>query len=179
MTFLALRPGDPTPVGYLTVVWYAVAAWGCWRVARIDRDSAKLWWLLFALMAACGVNKQLDLQTVLTEVGRYLAHRESWYDQRRTVQLCFVVALVGIGSAGGLILLRRAKVRPWPTRLAMAGAVVLMVFIMVRAASFHHVDLFLAARWGGVGPNAVLELGGISLVLAGAEIRRRQVLGYS
>jgi hypothetical protein len=41
-------------------------------------------------------------------------------------------------------------------------------FVIIRAASFHHVDALLAARLGGMKWNWILELGGIAAVAAGA-----------
>jgi len=41
---------------------------------------------------ALGINKQLDLQTALTEAGRVLARYQGWYEQRQFVQLV-VIAL--------------------------------------------------------------------------------------
>ena len=73
----AWRPGigDPTAVGWATVVFYLVAL---------------------------GLNKQLDLQSLLTAVGRDIAVAQGWYAQRKGVQLVFVavVALVGMGAIG-------------------------------------------------------------------------------
>jgi hypothetical protein len=44
-----------------------------------------------------GINKQPDLQTALTEAGRYPAHYQGWYDQRQVVQLAFI-ALIAVIS---------------------------------------------------------------------------------
>jgi hypothetical protein len=41
-------------------------------------------------------------------------------------------------------------------------------FVVIRAASFHHVDAFLVARLGGVKWNWILELGGITFVALAA-----------
>ena len=49
----------------------------------------------------------------------------------------------------------------------------LLTFIVVRAISFHHFDLFLKARVGGLKMNWVLELGGIALVALAALRERR------
>ena len=43
-----------------------------------------------------------------------------------------------------------------------------MGFVVIRAASFHHVDAFLASRLGGLRWNWILELGGILIVAVGA-----------
>jgi len=52
--------------------------------------------------------------------------------------------------------------------LLFCGLVFLLTFIVVRAISFHHVDMFLRSRIAGVKLNWFLELTGIFLVLLAA-----------
>ncbi|HYO98129.1 MAG TPA: hypothetical protein VER33_26675 [Polyangiaceae bacterium] len=167
--------GDPSVLGWLTVVLYIGTAGYCWLVGRrLKLRSERL--VFFALAAglfALGINKQLDLQSALTEVGRILARRQDWYEQRAEFQKIFIVqvavlALVGLGL---IVWLTRAS--PLPTRAALAGAVLLSGFVVMRAASFHHVDLFIGAQWLGIRANWVLEIGGILAVLAAAHWRDR------
>jgi hypothetical protein len=54
-------------------------------------------------LGALGVNKQLDLQSALTELGRILATDGGWYDSRHRVQRVFILA---VGSAAVLVGLR-------------------------------------------------------------------------
>src|SRR3954453_19615826 len=44
-----------------------------------------------------GINKQLDLQTDLTNMARGVAHLEGWYGWRRDVQGLFLL-LIALGS---------------------------------------------------------------------------------
>ena len=94
--------GDPTIGGWLTVALYLVASVSCWILARNLRleDAPRLrerraWQSISVLFLALGVNKQLDLQTALTESGRVLAQYQGWYQQRQLVQLAFI-ALVAV-----------------------------------------------------------------------------------
>src|SRR5262249_9076970 len=59
-----------------------------------DRDfrNGSAWRTISVLFLALGINKQLDLQTALTEAGRVLARYQGWYEQRQFVQLV-VIAL--------------------------------------------------------------------------------------
>lgn len=171
------RPGigDPTFIGWFTVFAYLAAAVACFRawqrVARASTRSRTLShvWLLFAvLMLALGINKQLDLQSLFTVVGRQLALDHGWYEQRRAVQALFIraVAVAGLLTLfAGAWLVRRHLADVW---LAGLGAVFIVVFVVVRASSFHHVDTLLSGTLGGARVNWILELGGIALVFAGA-----------
>ena len=75
--------GDPTPMGWITVVGYLAAAWLCFRVGgRLEVRTAyperHLWRILTWGLLVLGVSKQLDLQSALTELGRTLAHAQGW-----------------------------------------------------------------------------------------------------
>ncbi|MCK7468704.1 MAG: hypothetical protein MZU91_11700 [Desulfosudis oleivorans] len=119
-------------------------------------------------MAFLCVNKQLDLQSLFTDLGRVLARQGGWFDQRRVVQLWFVLA----GAASGLAALAFMAWRVRPilkeSLLLLIGLSSLLTFIVIRAASFHHVDVLLRSQLLGVRVNWVLELGGIGLIVLSA-----------
>jgi len=119
-------------------------------------------------MLALGVNKQLDLQTALGELGRGMAHAEGWYEVRRPVQVAFILLVLSVGVWGLRALFQLAAGQTGGVNQVLWGAVFLACFVAVRASSFHHVDEMLGWTWSGVRLNAFLELGGIAFVLAGA-----------
>ena len=90
--------GGPTIGGWVTVVLYLLAAGSCWISSQklgledVGSNEGRVWRAISVLFLALGINKQLDLQTALTEAGRVLAHYEGWYEQRQFVQLV-VIAL--------------------------------------------------------------------------------------
>lgn len=168
--------GDPSVLGWLTVIAYGLASWACWRVARgravsLSEGEARLWWVLVMGLCWLGINKQLDLQTAFTEVGRIIAHQQGWYERRWSVQLTFMGLLSLLSVATGTALLILTRRTPLATRCAVVGAVVLITFVAIRAASFHHVDRFIGRPIAGVTTNWVLELGGISLIFGAARAR--------
>src|SRR5438874_10119642 len=135
--------GDPTVVGWVTVVVYFVAAGLCWRASRRtpaarDRSGQRLFWQLFAVaMVLLGFNKQLDLQTWFTLFVKQLALSEGWYQQRRVYQAAFIGA-VALGGAATLAGMKRLAGRATAAvRWAVAGGVFLGCFILIRASSFH------------------------------------------
>ena len=170
--------GDPTVMGWLTVVAYFVVAIFCLREAvharRVRAPSEKLlfWGTLTMLLVFLGFNKQLDLQTLLTLTGRRIAIAQGWYENRQVVQI-FFVGCVAVGGFISVALMRRLVRKHADLRLPLLGFVVLLVFVVIRAASFHHVDQLINFRMGGVRMNWVLELGAISLVAMGAAKARK------
>jgi hypothetical protein len=127
-----------------------------------------LWLGLTLVLLLLGINKQLDLQTVLTEVGRIVSKAEGWYEIRRRVQLAFIffVAIVGLATFRAVLLLARGELRN--LRAVLAGTLFIICFVTIRAASFHHIDLFLGSDIGGFKMNWVIELGGILFIIWGA-----------
>lgn len=173
--------GDPTLAGWLTVALYAWAAWMCFRVLRRERlrrlflspNERLVWRLMFAGMIALGINKQLDLQSAFTEGARLLAMKQGWYDHRRQFQEAFVVAIpiVGLTALGALAVL--VWHAPASTLWTCAGVAGLMVFIAIRASSFHHVDEMLNWHLAGFRLNWVLEMGSLLVIGLGARRRTR------
>lgn len=173
--------GDNTWVGWLTVVVYLVAGLAAARAARAVPDSAVgarrerlFWWIAAVTLLALAVNKQADLQTLLTMIARCHAQLSGWYNDRRIVQVAFIEVIAGAGVLSLAVLaliLRGILGRVWP---ALLGLGFVCVFVVVRAASFHHVDIFLGSSIGGIKMNWLLELPGPTLVALVA-LRRRSV----
>lgn len=169
--------GDPTPLGWITVAAYATAALlaarAAMRARRAEHGTEAAVWALFAAgLGFLAVNKQIDLQSLITITGRDLAFSQGWYHHRRKFQLALVVATLVGGVAGlGYLLLKTRELSGW-LRLALAGMGFIATFVVIRAASFNHVDHFIASGPLGVRWNWMLELGGIAVV-AFAALRYR------
>jgi len=175
--------GDPSFMGWLTVVAYGAAAVLCFLAAlhhpvAIDtgqvRRRHRMWFAIAVLMVFLCINKQLDLQSLFTDVGRVLATREGWYEQRRTVQRWFVLAVATAGILALVTIAWKLRSILRERKLLLLGLSSLLTFIIIRAASFHHVDVFLGSQILGIRVNWILELGGISLIALSAlqSIRR-------
>lgn len=163
--------GDNSPMGWVTVGVYLGAATASALAARhlagsdpVQRRERRFWVFTALLLSLLAVNKQLDLQSLLTMVARCHAQLAGWYDARRVVQEAFIY-LVAAGGAIGLgllaLLMRGILGRVW---LALVGLGFVCVFVVIRAASFHHVDMLLGASTAGIKLNWLLELPGPILV---------------
>ena len=166
--------GDPTVGGWVTVVLYFVAVFSTWKAAKVATTSRerRLWRAISILFVALGINKQLDLQTALTELGRVLAYEQGWYGTRQTVQVWFIIGVALACAFVAVSLLIWTRKAPASTWLALIGTVVVLAFVLIRAASFHHIDKFIGDRILGLKWNWVLEMGGIALVIIAAHWRR-------
>jgi hypothetical protein len=167
------RPGigDPTLVGWLTVIAYVVAAMLCIRqTLREESGSSRrlFWGILAVMMVLLGINKQLDLQTWFTITGRNLALSEGWYERRRTFLFWFILAVACGGFLAFATLRRLVQEHGSDLRLPLLGVFLVTSFVVIRAASFHHIDEFLHSRVAEFKMNWLLELGGIGIIIVGA-----------
>ncbi|MBN8630740.1 MAG: isopropylmalate isomerase [Rhodobacterales bacterium] len=175
--------GDNDAVGWLTVAVYLLAAVTSMRVALVllgpdalVRRERKFWGISALAMLLLAVNKQLDLQSLFTMIGRCNAQLMGWYDMRRVVQHDFILAVAGFGILILAILaqlLRGILKRVWP---ALLGIGLVCIFVLIRAASFHDVDGLIGSWAMGLKVNWLLELPGPSLVTIVALRRRQTVL---
>lgn len=185
--FTQWRPelGDDHLMGWVTVGVYlgaaVAAAMMARRLASPDPETRRerwFWRITAAILLLLAINKQLDLQSLLTIFARCHAHLSGWYDDRRIVQeiFIFLVAAGGVLALGlAALMLRGILGRVWP---ALAGLGFVCVFVVIRAASFHHVDLFLGGSTLGVKLNWLLELPGPTLVALYALRRRSRLLAH-
>ncbi len=167
--------GDPTLLGWLTDAAYFTVAGLCLRAALRARGGGvpyampdpklvQVWLGLLVLCAALGLNKQPDLQSLLTQIGKELAQSQGWYEARRSVQTIFVLGIGGaaVACAGvGLYWLRDRWAQLWP---ALVGVVLMAGFVVIRAASFHHVEWLPDGSVGPIALNGVIELGALACI---------------
>ena len=185
LTTWRLRFGDPTVAGWLATVCYLAACVFCvlaatreWTVlppAR-NRRIAVFWIVLAAGLAFLGLNKQLDLQTLLIDIGRMVARAQGWYEERRDFQKVFA-GLAAIGGAGCLAVLVWLIHGHWRRlALALAGVLLLVCYLGLRIAVFEHVDEALGISLKSALAEALLEVGGAACIGAGAWLSGRREL---
>jgi len=166
---IAWRPGfnDPEPMGWITFAAYGIASVLCICAALRRDDSppgreSKLAWLLLGLaLGFLGVNLQLDLHVLLIQFGRRIAETDGWYEKRRSYQQAFTVAF-----SAGLIACVFFGARKFGTfvknqRLAVTGALLIIGYVLVRNASFNHIDDRKGSMWDMKDSLRLVELAGV------------------
>ena len=173
--------GDPTAFGWLTVLAYLVAAWRC--VVKADESKEfggnYQFWLFLAIgLLFLGINKQLDLQSWLTDTMRNSAKAHGWYEHRKSVQITFI-GLLAFGMAIVLFSLRLFFANSWRhNKIAWIGIVLLCTFIVMRAASFSHFDILINQNILGIKINVMLELGAICLIILGTYLNKKYLIPF-
>ena len=161
-----LSAHDPSMLAWFVTGAYFVGA-ALTAVAAhhaADRTERHFWIGCAVLLVLLGFNKQLDLQGYITTVGRFLARSEGWYEQRRLVQAAFVTALALIAATSIACLAVRLRRSGPPVKIAALGIVLLFTFVLWRAASFHHMDIWVTRNIAGMRSGWWLELAGIIVI---------------
>jgi hypothetical protein len=164
---------DQGPLAWLVVAGYATGALLAYRAASTATGRERALWIGAAVaMILLGINKQLDLQSDLTAVARAAAHSEGWYGWRRDVQGLFLLAMALGTIAVGTLLWRWLRNVSTSAKIAAMGLWILLAFIFVRAASFHHVDYWVTVDVAGMRSGWWLEALGIVVIGSAAASRR-------
>ena len=159
--------GDPGLWAWLTVAAYVLClalSLRVWRRAK-GQPGRAFWMVLAVILAILAVNKQLDLQSALTAAGKCLARAQGWYGQRRPVQMAFVAAVAGIALIAVTVMMFSLRRR---NLVAALGVTILLAFVVVRAASFHHIDRLIGQTGLGLPNNVLFENAGLVLIAANA-----------
>jgi hypothetical protein len=161
--------GDPSPMGWIITLAYFIACGLCvWAGVkeresfRVSRESLvwQFWFAAAGILLLLGFNKQLDVQSLLTQVGRDAAQSGGWYSSRRAVQALFVLVMIALGVGAGILGYRKMRLVWRRYRLPLIGITLLATYVIVRMASFHHVDILL----NDFGLNWILEFGGCAIL---------------
>ncbi|HET6943527.1 MAG TPA: hypothetical protein VFH89_15355 [Sphingomicrobium sp.] len=177
-TIAAVLFHDRAPLAWLIVASYFVGAAAAFWASRSARKRDRRFWIGTALLLVfLGLNKELDLQTLLTVEGRSFAHYAGWYEQRRVVQGIFLLVMAVVGVVAIAALVRWLRKSPGQVKTAAVGIVLLFTFVLIRAGSFHHIDDWVTINVAGMRTGWWLELAGTALIGLSAlayRIRRKQ-----
>ncbi|MEQ8152585.1 MAG: hypothetical protein ABRQ32_06745 [Smithellaceae bacterium] len=175
------RSGDVCLSSLINTILYAVsiaAAAYHWRMLqRFKKPAAKqgFWLLVIFILSIFGINKQLDFQVLLVEIGRPIALKSGWYESRRIVQAVFAFVLTGIAGLFAVMMLFLIR-RHWRNNiLALLGLLILCFYGIMEAMSQSHVgcSLELYEQWS-FRLTDVIEMTGILFILANTLIRRKR-----
>lgn len=166
---------DPTFFGWLTTGMYVAAAALCAVVAvatpgrtRFERGVRMFWLALTLALAMLAVNKQLDLQTALTDRLRDNAEHNGWYAHRRMWQAIFVVTAAAL-AGGGLWLAMRLLGQRWREhRLVLAGIAVLLLYLLLRTADIERIGEMTGFSLAAHRVRGALEWAGLLMIAAAA-----------
>jgi len=164
--------GDPSFMGWFTVFAYFITCIvsakvyvaGDYTFQRKSQRHMQLWLAIAIIMLLLCINKQLDLQSLFTQIARVVFHELGLYEDRRHYQSLFILGILftGVSLIAWLIYAYYQVIKNH--LLALIGLAFLIIFVLIRAASFHHMDQLIGTSILGVKLNWVFELTGIVFI---------------
>jgi hypothetical protein len=169
----------PSPGSWITAALYFWGAYSCRATAiRLEVGSleTRAWTAIAVLLALLGVSELLQLQPAVTNFGRSTAFDEGWYWHRQGIQAAFTkigAAITVVFSLGLFLSARRTSLE---CAIALAFAVMIVGYILVRAVSLHQVDALLLRTMFGLHWSRIPELAGSVIILLSSLSRRLKLV---
>ncbi|WP_422061273.1 hypothetical protein [Sphingopyxis sp.] len=167
---------------WVTVTAYLLAAivsaWAATHASlRREARERTFWQVTAVLLVFLGINELLDLQTLLTMIGRANAKANGWYPEHRRIQYLFIIGLTVATAVAGLVVLWLTRRAHAMVRLALMGLGFIGLFVLLRAASFHHFDDLLGRGAPSFNWGSIQEMAGIIIVAGAAALYTRKPRG--
>jgi hypothetical protein len=164
------RLGDGTFWGWLITALYGITIAGSLYYIHSMRRSTTpektIRICITVVLVLLGVNKQLDLQTLIIVTGRMIAAGHGWMVYRRTIQEFFAIGiLLCVGVAGLVVILRlrRCLLHVW---LECTGITILLGFAIIRTASINHIGWVTVLEDTRLQHIHAFELAGLLCIMA-------------
>jgi hypothetical protein len=165
----------PSPGSWITAALYFWGAYSCRATAirlKVGPLEPRAWTAIAVLLALLGVSELVQLQSALTNFGRSTAFDEGWYWRRQGIQAAFTKIGAGITVVFSLGLFLSARRTSLECAIALACAVMIVGYILVRAVSLHQVDALLLRNTFGLHWSRIPEFAGSIIILLSSLSRR-------
>jgi len=166
--------GDYTPMGWSITGLYLLGVVICMVCIKNPRQHTPshtwFWWMCALALLLLGINKQLDLQMLLADLGRTYAKSHAWYTLRKPVQIQAVSITLALCLGLVEIILFKLRQCSKVAWLALFGLMTLALYFGLRLVSLHQVDKYLALSCRGLTIGNLTEVGGILCVSLSALI---------
>ena len=167
--------GDPLLSGAIFMISYGVAALLILRAARdVTGRERRYWRICGFLFIFQFLNTNLDLHALVWTTGRCLAHAQGWYENRREIQLFFLIGLVLL-VALILLTVMIVFIRNIAGNLLLtAGVAIALGFTLVKGINYHGVEQFYGKQLGPFRVADYIEYSGIVIAFLAALTRLRK-----
>jgi hypothetical protein len=167
--------GDPLLSGTIFMLSYAVTALLVFRAARNHEGRERWYWRICGFIFFFQVaNTPLDLHALVWTTGRCLAHAQGWYENRREIQVLFLVGLALLLASILLLALFVFLRNMLGNALLTAGVSIVVGFTLVKGINYHGFEQFYGADAGPFHVADFIEYSGIAIALLAALLRLRR-----
>jgi hypothetical protein len=138
---------DPTAVAWATVMLYFIASYRCFSISVSKQVEyagfAQIWRIAGVALVLLGVNKQIDFQTELIRLGRYLASSTGMEQWRIMIHRMFFFALFSASILTAFIYRRRICQFGRTFPFFLVGLSLIIFYVAIRAVSINHLGELL------------------------------------
>lgn len=164
--------GDPILPATVMMTGYAVAAYFAWLVVRRETGRERmLWGLGMALMLFLFINTHLDLHVLPGAFGRCLAKAQGWWENRRTVQMIFILCVVAAMVLTLVFVVVFFFQNLLSNLLLTCGCLVSAGYLVIKGSGFHQTDHISNLTVGTIPVSVLSEVLGAVMISAGALLK--------
>ena len=130
------RSGDDTFWSWVITFTYALSIiLSFYYTGKIrERGPLRSFWIFVSFfLLLMGINKQLDVQILVGMVGRFCTYHLGLMEYRHLIYIVFFLAIFLAMLTGGVILFIKTRSVIFRSKLPLAGILVLMFFVLIRA----------------------------------------------
>ncbi len=160
--------GDYTFIGWAITFIYAL--WICillsyiYRTSFASRTDTVFWWTAFSIILFLAINKQMDLQMLITDIARTAAKEYQLYEIRKPFQIQFISLFATLGFGFITLIIFFINKAHKSLLLASVGISLLFSFLVIRLISHHKTETFFGQSLGYLNLFDVIEISGICVV---------------
>jgi hypothetical protein len=161
--------GDFTFTGwFITAIYFIVFLLCILYLSKLNKNPAKhekpyvhFRIFLTGCIFLLGLNKQIDIQLLITDIGRTYSQAHGWYETRKYFQVEFLAVFSTIGLGLFFILCKALKNIWRSVFLPVTGLFILFSFVIIKASSLHILEHYFDKRIGGFNLFDISELTGL------------------
>lgn len=163
--------GDHTFWGWLITILYLFTVAGSFYYVKtinntkISKEKRILWLFIGSFLTFMGINKQLDIQLLLTISGRYIGLKFSFLGMRRIFQSYFTAAIfLSVLFITGIVIYKIRTILK-ESLIELIGITFIIGFFFIQTASMTHFKWIIRFDEVNIPHIHGLELLGVMILL--------------
>ncbi len=162
------KRGDDSFSGWVVTLCYIFCSlfllYFLLRLPVVPRGERVFWYVVCAAVVFLAINKQLDLQMLVTDILRTAAREYQVYAVRKPFQIRVVSLFASLGLSFLLLLLYVLRNFHKSLYLAMTGVSCLFSFLVLRLISYHGIDAVFSRKIASFTLFEIMEIVGGLLI---------------
>lgn len=166
MTWLS-KSGDTTMWSWIITVMYVLAiilSFYLARTIKAENDRHFLWVWLSVFLLAMGLNKQLDVQILISMTGKYLAWNLNIYQYGRLLQKILALGILLGTAAFAILIFQKTRSILHKEKLSLTGFAILILFTLIRVGSISHIGIAIYLQYYVISRIHGLEFLGLLVI---------------